>query len=57
MCPPEPGAESKICELDVAHLVDQDIVWLNVPVDESHLVDAVDRTDKLADVKPENVGG
>ena len=57
MCPPEPGTESEICELDVAHLVDQYIVWLNVPVDESHLVDAVDRTDKLADVKPANVGG
>ena len=30
----------------------QDVVWLNVPVDESHLVDAVYGTNQLGDVEP-----
>ena len=55
MCPPEPGAESEICELDVAHLVDENIIRLNVPVDKSHLMNAVHRADKLTNVKPENI--
>ena len=51
--PSEASAESKVCELDVTHFVNQDVVWLNVAVDEAHLVDAVHSADQLADVKPE----
>ena len=51
------GAESKISKLDMTQFIDQDIIGFNVPVDESHLVNAVDCTDKLADIKPANVQG
>ena len=53
MRPPEPSAESEISKLYMTVLINQDIIRFNVPMDESHLVNTVDCTDKLADVKPE----
>ena len=55
MCPPETGAKAEIGQLDVPHLVDEDVVRLDVPVDEAHLMNAVHGTDKLTDIKPANV--
>ena len=49
--PAEAGAESKVGELDVPVGVDQDVVGLDVPMDEAHLVHAVHRAHQLGDVK------
>ena len=54
MRPPESGAEAKVGELDVPHLVDEDVVRLDVPVDEPHLMNAVHGADKFTDIKPAN---
>ena len=51
--PPESGAEAEVGELDVALGVDENVVGLDVPVDEAHLVHAVDGTRQLGDVEPE----
>ena len=52
MSPPETSAETEVCQLDVAVFVDQDVVRLYIPVDETHLVNTVYRQNQLADVKP-----
>ena len=54
VCPPEPGAKAEIGELDVPHLVNEDVVRLDVPVDEPHLMNAVHGADKFTDIKPAN---
>ena len=51
--PSKASAEPKVSELDVTHLVNQDVVWLDVAVDESHLVHAVHGADQLTDVEPD----
>jgi len=51
VCPPEPGAKAEIGELDVPHLVNEDVVRLDVPVDEPHLMNAVHGADKFTDIK------
>jgi hypothetical protein len=51
VCPAEAGAEPKVCELDVSVGVDENVVWLDVPVDESHLMHALYRAHQLTDVK------
>ena len=48
--PSEASAESKVCELDVTHFVNESVVWLFVAVDEAH---AVHCAHQLADVEPE----
>ena len=53
MRPSEPGAEAKVCELDVPPPVDEDVVGLDVTVDEAHGVNALHGKDKLRDVKPD----
>merc|ERR1719385_219094 len=49
--PSEAGAQTKVCQLDVPVCIYQDVVGLDVSVDESHLVDAVDGTNQLRDVE------
>ena len=44
--------QPKVRELDVALVVEQQIVGLDVTVDEPELVDRVDRHDGLANVEP-----
>ena len=51
--PSEAGAETKVSEFDVTIAINEDVVWLDVSVDESHLVNTVHSTDQLTDVKPE----
>ena len=51
--PSKAGAESKVSELDVTHLVNQNVVGLDVAVDEAHLVHAVHGADQLTDVEPD----
>ena len=51
MGPAEASAESKVGELDVPVGVDQDVVGLDVPMNEAHLVHAVHRAHQLRDVK------
>lgn len=51
--PSEASAESKVCELDVTHFVNKDVVGLDVSVDEAHLMHTVYGADQLADVEPE----
>ena len=38
VCPTETGAEAKVCEFDMSASVNEDIVWLDVTVDEAHVV-------------------
>ena len=52
MSPPKPSTKAKIGELDMAICVDQDIIRLDVPVNEAHLVNTVHGTNKLADIEP-----
>ena len=54
VCPSETGAESKVCQLDVAGGVDQDVVRFDVPVNEAHAVDTLNRAGKLRNVKSES---
>ena len=56
MRPPEAGAEAEVGQLDVALAVDQDVVRLDVPVDEAHLVDVLERARQLRDVEPARNG-
>ena len=53
MRPSEASAETKVRELDVTELINEDVVRFDVAVDEAHLVHAVHGTDQLADVEPE----
>ena len=53
--PAEASAEAEVRELDVAVGVDEDVVRLDVPVDEAHLVNAVHRHHQLRYVKPEEI--
>ena len=50
--PAEARAETEVCQLDVAVFIDQDVVRLYIPVNETHLVNTVYRQNQLADVKP-----
>lgn len=49
--PSKSSAETKICELDVAIGSNEDVVWLDVTMNESHLVDRFDSTDKFSNVE------
>ena len=49
--PMKPGTQSEICQLQVSSLVNQNVVWFDVPVNESQFVNALDRTNKLCDVE------
>ena len=49
--PMEAGAEAEVGQLDVAILVDQDVVGLDVAVDEAQVVDTLDGAGELADVE------
>jgi hypothetical protein len=53
--PAEACTEPKVCELDVPVGVYEDVVRLDVPVDETHLVHALHRAHQLAYVEPEQV--
>ena len=55
MRPAEASAEAEVRELDVAVGVDEDVVRLDVPVDEAHLVNAVHRHHQFRYVKPEEI--
>ncbi len=55
MGPAEAGAEPKVCELDMPVRVNEDVVRLDVPVDETHLVHALHRAHQLAYVEPDQV--
>ena len=39
MRPSESSAEAKVSEFYVTIMVKEDVVWLNITVDEAHLVD------------------
>ena len=52
MRPSEACTEAKVCEFDVSVSVYEDVIGLDVSVDETHLVDALYSTHKLADVEP-----
>lgn len=52
MGPAETCAQAEIRELDMAVLVDEDVVWLDVTVDESHLVHALNGARQLGNVEP-----
>ena len=43
-------AQAKVGELDVPVLVDEDVVWLEVPVNDSTQVQLFKRQDELGDV-------
>jgi len=49
--PMEAGAEAEVRQLDVAVLVDQDVVGFDVAVDEAQVVDTLDGAGELADVE------
>ncbi len=55
MGPAEAGAEPKVGELDVPVGVNENVVRLDVPMDETHLVHALHRAHQLAYVEPEQV--
>ena len=55
MRPSEASAKTKVRELNVTELVNEDVVRFDITVDEAHLVHAVHGTDQLADVEPENI--
>ena len=50
--PSEACTEAKVRKFDVPVAVYQDVVRLDVPVDEAHLVNAVHGAHQLADVEP-----
>lgn len=52
MSPPKAGAQTKIGQFDVSIFIDQNIVWLDVTMDETHLVDAFYCACQLGNVKP-----
>ena len=52
MSPPEAGTETKICQFDVSIAINEDVVWLDVSVNETHLMNALYRTHQLSDVEP-----
>ena len=54
VCPPETGAEAKVCEFDMTTSINEDIVWLDVTVDEAHVVNRLDSRSQLSNVKPAN---
>lgn len=51
MCPAEPSTKAKIGQLYVSVSIYEDVIRLDVPVDEAHLVDALHSAGELCDVK------
>lgn len=51
MRPPEASAKAKVGQLYVSVSVYEDVVWLDVSVDEAHLVDALHSAGELCDVE------
>ena len=49
--PPEASTETKVCELDVALGVDEDVVGLDVPMDEAHGMNALHSARPFSNVK------
>ena len=45
MRPPEARAEAEVCQLYVSVHINENVVRLDVPVNEAHLVDALNSTD------------
>ena len=54
MGPSESRAETEVSQFNVTGRVDQNVVRLNISVDESHAVDALNRAGKLSNVKSES---
>ena len=54
MCPTETGAEAKVGEFDMTASINEDIVWLDVTVDETQVVNILDSRSQLSNVKPAN---
>ena len=51
VCPPETGAQTKISQFYVSVLVDQDVVWLDVSMNEPQLVNTFKSARQLSDVE------
>ena len=45
MRPPEASAEAEVCQLYVSVDINENVVRLDVPVNEAHLVNALNSTD------------
>ena len=51
MGPAEASTEPEVCEFDVATLVNQDIIWLDITMDETDAMDAVNGQHQLRNVE------
>ena len=52
MPPSEPCAEAKTGEFKVTIFVNQDVIWLDITMDEFHIMDAFNSTGQLSHIKP-----
>jgi hypothetical protein len=53
----EASRETKVGQLDVSRLVDEDVVWLDITVDEAEVVDGLNSEDALCHVELGDVLG
>ena len=51
VCPAETGAQAKVCQFYVSISIDQNIVWFNVAVNETHFMNTLHCAHQLRNIE------
>ena len=54
MCPSKTGTKPKVCQFNMSTCINQDIIWFDISMNESQIMNTFYSTCNFGDVKPEN---